>query len=331
MNMGRTATTNTGRTATTTDQAMFLTASAVLFPLFSKIGIGYLIRRLVKLSDATVAQMNNIIFRVFLPILLFVNIYQSDFSTITSFSFLLFSLAVLLAIFVLLLLLVPRFERENPRRGVLVQGISRSNFIFFGLPMAEVLYGGASKGVASLLVGVLVPVLNVISVIALEYFRGNKPNLKKISVSVARNPILIGGALGFLFVSLRIELPALVEELLVDISAIATPLALILLGCSVTFKSVHQNRKALFFAVTSRLLVVPAIGVGLALFFGFRDLELILLMAFFASPTAVSSFTMAQQMGGDSELAAQIIVFTTTLSLFSLFGWITLLMGFGFF
>jgi len=325
--MGRTATTTT----TTTDPAMFLTAFAVLFPLFSKIAVGSLIRHLIPLSDQAVSQMNTIIFRVFLPALLFVNIYQSDFASITSLSFLLFSLAVLLAIFILLMLLVPHFETENPRRGVLVQGISRSNFIFFGLPMAQTLYGGTSKGAASLLVGVLVPVLNVISVIALEYFRGNKPEVKKIAAGVARNPILIGGVAGLLCVSLKIELPSLIEQLLVDISEIATPLALILLGCSVTFSSVHQNRRALIVAVASRLLVVPAIGVGLALLFGFRGLELILLMALFASPTAVSSYTMAEQMGGDSQLAAQIIVLTTTLSLFSLFGWITLLMGLGFF
>jgi predicted permease len=275
--------------------------------------------------------MNTIIFRIFLPALLFVNIYQSDFASISSFGFLLFSLAVLLTIFTLLLLLIPLVEGENPRRGVLVQGISRSNFIFFGLPMAGSLYGGTSRGVASLLVGVLVPVLNVISVIALEYFRGNRPDVKKIFKSVAVNPILIGGALGLLFAVLGITLPSPVEHFLVDISEIATPLALILLGCSVTFTSVKENRRALLFAVAGRLLIVPAFGVGLALLFGFRDLELILLMALFASPTAVSSFTMAEQMGGDSALAAQIVVFTTTLSLFSLFGWITLLMGLGFF
>jgi len=310
---------------------IFLTALAVLFPLFSKIGLGWLIRRVIPLSDETISQMNTIIFRIFLPALLFVNIYQSDFASISSFGFLLFSLAVLLTIFTLLLLLIPLVEGENPRRGVLVQGISRSNFIFFGLPMAGSLYGGTSRGVASLLVGVLVPVLNVISVIALEYFRGNRPDVKKIFKSVAVNPILIGGALGLLFAVLGITLPSPVEHFLVDISEIATPLALILLGCSVTFTSVKENRRALLFAVAGRLLIVPAFGVGLALLFGFRDLELILLMALFASPTAVSSFTMAEQMGGDSALAAQIVVFTTTLSLFSLFGWITLLMGLGFF
>ncbi len=309
---------------------IFATTVTVLFPLFSKIGVGYLIRRLIPLSERSVTEMNAIIFRVFLPALLFVNIYQSDFGSIASFDLMLFSLVVLITIFVLLLIIVPRFEGQNSRRGVLVQGISRSNFIFFGLPMAQTLYGGTSKAVASLLVGVLVPVLNVISVIALEYFRGNKPNVKKIATSVATNPILIGGALGLACTVSGITLPRLVEGLLVEISEIATPLALILLGTSVTFSSVRQNRRVLAIAVVSRLLVVPMIGVGFALLFGFRSLELILLMALFASPTAVSSFTMAQQMGGDSALAAQIVVFTTVMSLFTLFGWISALMALSF-
>ncbi|NMA22724.1 MAG: AEC family transporter [Spirochaetales bacterium] len=310
---------------------VFITALGVLFPLFAKIAIGMVVRKGGFLGDRTITEMNNFVFRILLPSLLFVNIYQSDFESITSFDFLFFSLVVLVGLFTLALVIIPKMEKANPRRGVLVQGISRSNFIFFGLPMAQTLYGGASKGIASLLVGVLVPILNVISVFALEYFRGSRPNFVKILKSIALNPILIGGSLGLITVSLGITLPPLLENLLVDISSIATPLALILLGCSVTFSSMKENRKALAIAVSGRLIIIPAIGVGLALLFGFRDLELILLMALFASPTAVSSFTMAQQMGGDSELAAQIVVLTTTLSLFTLFGWISALMGLGFF
>jgi len=83
--------------------------------------------------------------------------------------------------------------------------------------------------------------------------------------------------------------------------------------------------------VLARLVIVPAIGITIAILSGCRDLELILLMAMYASPAAVSSYTMAQQMDGDAELAGQIVVFTTALSLLSLFFWISLLMALGYF
>ena len=128
-----------------------------------------------------------------------------------------------------------------------------------------------------------------------------------------------------------IKLPQSLEGVVFEIADIATPLALVILGASVTFSSVRTNQKPLVLGVLNRLVIVPAIGITAAILFGFRGLELILLMAMYASPTAVSSYTMAQQMNGDAELAGQIVVFTTALSLLSLFLWISLLMALGFF
>ncbi|MDX9824143.1 MAG: AEC family transporter, partial [Sphaerochaeta sp.] len=64
--------------------------------------------------------------------------------------------------------------------------------------MAATLYGGTSAGIASLMVGIVVPMINMLSVIILEYFRGNKPDLKNILKGIVLNPIVIGGALGLL-------------------------------------------------------------------------------------------------------------------------------------
>lgn len=145
------------------------------------------------------------------------------------------------------------------------------------------------------------------------------------------NPILIGGFLGLVCSLTSVRLPLAMERVLIEIADIATPLALIILGASVTFTSVKANRKSLILAVAGKLLIVPAVGVTISILAGFRGLELILLMSMFASPAAVSSYTMAQQMDGDADLAGQIVVFTTAFSLFTLFFWITSLMGLGYF
>lgn len=197
--------------------------------------------------------------------------------------------------------------------------------------MAATLYGGTSAGIASLMVGIVVPMINMLSVIILEYFRGNKPDLKNILKGIVLNPIVIGGALGLLCAIVGIKLPPSLEGVIFEIADIATPLALVILGASVTFSSVKVNRKPLIIGILNRLVVVPAVGITIAILVGYRDLELILLMAMYASPAAVSSYTMAQQMDGDAELVGQIVVFTTALSLLSLFFWISLLMALGYF
>ncbi|MDD3928478.1 MAG: AEC family transporter [Sphaerochaeta sp.] len=310
---------------------IFSTAFSVLFPLFAKIALGFGIRNAGLLSESTLRQVNNLIFRIFIPTLLFTNIYQTDFSTITSFRLLWFSVLSILVMNAFFMVFIPMIEPENRKRGVMVQGICRSNFIFFGMPMAVALFGGASAGLASLMVGVVVPMVNVTSVVALEYFRKKTPNVGMIIKGILLNPIVIGGLLGLAFSLASIRLPVIVERFLVEIAGIATPLALIILGSSVTFTSVKANRKSLILAVAGKLLIVPAVGVTLSILAGFRGLELILLMSMFASPAAVSSYTMAQQMDGDADLAGQIVVFTTAFSLFTLFFWITTLMALGYF
>lgn len=309
---------------------IFLTAFSVLFPLFAKMVLGYAIRSVKLLNDDSLREMNNVVFRVFLPTLLFSNIYKTDFSTISSFNLLWYAVLSLLVMVSFYLLIIPHLEQDNKKRGVLVQGICRSNFIFFGMPMAATIYGGTSAGIASLMVGIVVPLINVLSVVTLEYFRGTRPSVKKILRGIVLNPIVIGGVLGLICTITNTKLPKSIEEFIFEIADIATPLALVILGASVTFSSVKVNRRPLVIGVLNRLVVVPAIGITIAILVGFRGLELILLMAMYASPAAVSSYTMAQQMDGDAELAGQIVVFTTVLSLITLFLWISLLMAMGF-
>ncbi|MGE0073772.1 MAG: AEC family transporter [Sphaerochaetaceae bacterium] len=309
---------------------IFLTAFSVLFPLFGKIIIGYSLRRFNFLSEKTLREMNNVIFRVFLPTLLFSNIYKTDFTKITSFGLLGYSVLAILTMFVFYMVTIPRLIDDNRKRGVLVQGICRSNFIFFGMPMAATLYGGASAGIASLMVGVVVPLVNITSVIALEYFRGNTPDYPKILKGIILNPIILGGILGMGFALSGTKLPKFIEGLIFEVADIATPLALIILGGSVTFTSARANVKPLVIGVLNRLVIVPAVGLAISILVGYRGLELVLLLSMFASPAAVSSYTMAQQMNGDGELAGQIVVFTTAISLITLFFWISGLMLLGF-
>ena len=274
----------------------------VVMPLFLMMALGYCIR-LLKLGDeATFKKMNNIVFRVFLPILLFHNVISTDLSTAFNGPLLLTAVCFVIAEFALCMIFVPLLEKENRRRGVLVQGIMRSNFVIFGLPVLVSLCGeNSNTGAVSL---VVVPMFNAFSVIALEVYRGGKLNFWKIAKSVASNPLILSSLLGIVLLALGVQLPEVIEKPLSDLADVATPLALVILGAEFSFRQVKSCLRQLVLGVTGRLIVMPLIFLTIAILLGFRGEELIALMVMLAAPPAVSSFTMAQQMAARFSSAA---------------------------
>ncbi|MFA7671952.1 MAG: AEC family transporter [Sphaerochaetaceae bacterium] len=310
---------------------VFYTAFSVLFPLFGKIALGYTFRHFGLVKEETLFEINNIIFRVLLPTLVFINIYQTDFSSVTSYSLLWYAALSIMVIFVFFMVTIPLFVKKNSKRGVLIQAITRSNFIFFGMPMALALYGKESTGLVTLLIAILTPLFNINSIIALELFKDEKTHHLKIIKNIVTNPIIIGGVLGLLFPLLNIKLPIFFEKFLADIASITTTLALIVLGAYVTYSSVKENFSLLLTGLLFRLIIVPFVGITISILLGFRGLELVLLLSIFATPTAVNSFALAQKLKGDVDLAGQLVVFSTTFSLITLFFWISSLMALGYF
>ena len=129
-------------------------------------------------------------------------------------------------------------------------------------------------------------------------------------------------------ITIGIKLPTFIEATIKDVSKIATPLSLILLGASFSFSNVKKYLKETIIAAVGKLVLVPLVFLAISYAFGFRDISLLSLMIMFAAPTAVSSFQMAKQMDGDGDLAGQIVVFTSAFSIVTVFGWIFLLKQF---
>lgn len=298
----------------------------VVLPLFLMMALGYFIKRIKLVDDQALSSMNNVVFRVFLPILLFYNVATTDLTTAFNGKLIAIAMAFVVAEFVLCMIVVPLIEKDNSRRGVLIQGIMRSNFVIFGLPVLTSLYGDQGNiGAVSLVIAVVVPMFNAFSVIALEMYRGAKLNFLKILKSVATNPFIISSALGLLLLALGWKLPTVLDSTIGSLAKVGTPLALVILGAEFDFGSVKGRLKPLIIGVSGRLVVMPLIFLTIAVLLGFRGEELIALMVMLAAPPAVSSFTMAQQMDGDSELAGGLVVFGSLFAVLTIFLWIFVL------
>ena len=297
----------------------------VVLPLFITMSLGYFLKYLNMFDNNTLDTMNNITFKSFLPMLLFYNIYKTDLQGVFNLKLMIFSATCVIALYLILYLIVPLIEKDNKKRGALLQGLFRSNFVIFGLPITESLFGSEKVGVAALLIAVIVPLFNILSVIALETFRGGKPDFRKISIGIIKNPLIIASCLGILTLLLKIKIPTAIEKTISDVSKIATPLSLILLGASFKFDNIKKYLKQTTIAVVGKTILTPCIILPICIMFGYRGVELSTLMIIFAAPTAISSFTMAQQMDSDSDLAGQIVVFTSAFCVVTVFMWIFIL------
>ena len=291
----------------------------IVLPLFLLMAVGYVIKLTGLMNETSVKQTNKVIFKIFLPLLVFCNIYNTELSESFDSHLLLYAVAGVAIQFVLSLCLAVLTEKENSRRGVMLQGMFRSNFVLFGIPISTALFGETAAGLASILIAVIIPMYNVLAVVSLEIFNGKRPNVWKILVGIITNPLIIASAVGILFVALRIPLPTPIYDTVSDLGSIATPLAFVILGASFSFGDVGRYVKELFVVLSTKLLVFPALFLGIALLLGFRGAPLAVLLTVFGAPIAVSSFTMAQQMGGDDKLAGQLVVFSSILSIGTMF------------
>ena len=312
----------------------FIFAINAVSPILLMVVIGYILKRLGLLPADIAKAINKLVFRVFLPVMLFNNIYKiSDLGSFRA-GYIIYSVVAVIILFALCLAFVVMFTKDPKKRASLLQGSFRANYALIGIPLAEALFGTEGVAVASILSAFTIPTFNILAVISLSIFRdGNeKPNVKKILIGIAKNPLIQGVAAGAvalliraLFVKVGIEFrltdiePA--YKVITWLTNLASPLSLLVLGAQFEFSAVAALKREIISGVVIRNLIVPTLGLGVAYIF-FKDFggaEFASLVAVFATPIAVSSVPMAQEMDADVTLSGQLVVWSTVFSAFSVF------------
>lgn len=317
-----------------------ISVNAVL-PLIICMAAGYLFRRTKLVDEGFCRKCNTFCFKTFLPLMIFMNVYNSDLESAVQPGAFLFAAAAVLVIFAAAFLIIPRIVKKGSvdsagspvsaasRQAVLIQCIFRSNFVIFGYQVVANVYGAGEAAVASVMAAIVVPLYNVLAVITLEYFTNSKNGLRPVILGIIKNPLIIGAVAALLFKLSGLTLPAPLYTGLSDMAGMATPLALVVLGGTFHFDALRRNAGALAIGTLGKIVVPPLIMVPIAAALGFRDANLLSLVIVFASPAAVNSYTMAAAYGHDPELAGQLVVVTSVLSMVSVFGWIFLLRTLG--
>ena len=295
-----------------------LMATKVVLPMAMMVGIGVLFRIFNLADGPTMKKVDSMIFKVFMPMVSFYNIYKTDFTQFGDVSYILYGVAVVMVLFLFAMFVVPKFVTPGPTAASYGQAIFRSNYLIFGAAVAESIYGAGNFGLVTLLGSVAVPLFNAQAAVLLETARHGAADIKKLLLAIAKNPTVIATVAGLAINFSGMILPELVLEVVQDLAGLTTPLSFLSIGVTLSLGLVAK-KAYLFSAVALRLVIIPAIFVPLGVLLGFRGQELCALMILFAAPTAVSSYPMAVAMDADGDFAAQMVAYTTVLCLPTIF------------
>ena len=306
----------------------FIVAVKAIIPLFLLIGMGIFVRWRKMLTDTELKHVNAMIFRVFFFCMMFYNMYTTTIATALRPRLLAFTVAGLFIMLMLSAVVVCTVEKDNRSRGAMLQALFRSNFVLLGLPLVENIFGQEALAVPTMMIAVVSPIYNSVSVFFLESFRGEG---RFSLLEVLQNPMIIGAILGAFFMITGITVPEPVLKPIRQIASCTSPVALLILGASFQFGTISEEKRNLIIVVVGRLIVIPALVLGTAYYMGFRGVDFVTLLCIFATPCAVASFAMAQQLGSNAELAGNSVVLTSAFSSVTLFFWVMLFQVLGVF
>ena len=281
-------------------------------PIFLILMLGVYLRRIGILTDAFVEAGSRLVFNVTLPALLFISVSKTHISESANFALIGLGAAITLVTYLLLEIFAYFSVKPAEDRGVVVQGAFRSNMGIIGLAYCANAYGEAGVAAASLYLGLITILFNILSVITLsrslhKQGQGIMPILK----GIAKNPLIIGILLALPVSYLQLKIPEVVLKSGEYFAQMTLPLALLCTGASLSFKSMRQDMRNTVSASLGKLIFIPIIFTLGGIWVGFSGINLgvLALMAF--APTAAASYVMVRAMGGNSVLAANIIAVTT--------------------
>lgn len=309
----------------------FIICLNAVIPLVLYLIVGMLIRKCGILTEKDVRKFNKMVFIALYPPLMFENLYSADISEAFNVGLIVYACIFVLVVCVVAWTIISHMNVPDKTRGAMIQAIYRSNFVLMGLPVAENIFGRGNVSVTAALIMFVVPLYNFLAVITLEYFRGGRADLKDVARKVLTNPIILGAVAAIIAIVFHIHVPLAVNQAISGMCNSTTPMAMILLGASFNLNSVKTDRRNLIIVLLGKLVIVPAAGLAIATILGIRGVALVSLIVMMAAPPAVASYTMAEAMDSDGELAGNAVIFATPLSCFTLFLWLFLFKSLGMF
>lgn len=296
-------------------------------PIFLLMVLGVFFKKTGLFQENMINGINQFVFKVTLPILLFGDLAKQDFAKAWNGKFVAFCFVVTL-VSISLVALMSMALKDKSQRGEFIQGAYRSSAAVLGIAFITNIYG--NSGMAPLMIIGSVPLYNIMAVVVLSFTNpdqgGMSPALiKKTLKGIVTNPIIIGILSGALWSVLRIPMPTILAKTVSNLGGLTTPLGLMAMGASFQWSEAKSGMGPAFVASFMKLIGLCMLFLPVAVLLGFREAELIAILVMLGSSTTVSSYVMARNMGHSGVLSSSIVAITTLGSAFSLTFWLYVL------
>lgn len=288
---------------------------SITMPIFFILALGAMLYRIKIINDNFIDTASKLVFNVTLPALLFISISKTSINSDTDLSLALYAMFAVTVTYFLLEYFFSFLMANKADRAVAVQGAFRSNMGIIGLAYCVNAYGNDVFTVASIYLGGVTVLFNVLSVISLSRALGKDTNAIAIIKGILKNPLIIAIVAAFVASGTGISLPPTLLQAGDYFAQMTLPLALLCAGASLQFSSMRSGMMGTLFATIGKLIFIPIMLTLGGYLLGYRGMELGVLFLMSSAPTASASYIMVRAMNGNSALAANIIVLTTLLSL----------------
>ncbi len=302
-----------------------------ILPIILLVVLGWILKRFGKLTGAFTETADWLVFKIGLPVMLFLEVAGSSLDDDLDMKLIVFLLIAVTTSFTVMSVLSLFVVKDPKMRGAFIQGSCRSNFAILGVPLAVNMFGEIGGQAIAIAMPFVILMFNGYSVIILSLFSGsrehrlNAETVKGILKSIVTNPLIIGVLLGLPFMIWKIPLVTAASKSLGYLSGLTTPLALLSLGANFKTESLRGRAGYAVLGALNRCVLIPAIALTAASLIGLRGPALGVVLICFGAPTAVSSYIMAKKMDNDHELAAQILLLSTMFCVLTIFAGIFIL------
>lgn len=295
----------------------------VVVPVFLVIAVGHVLMRLGLFSDQFLKESNRLIFNFFLPVLIFNKLSGLDFESVLTVFLVIVVVGSIVVTYIISYLLARFWRLSSPVVATFTSSTFRANLAYIGLPVCYYAFGDHGLAIASVVMALVIPLNNILSVLVFNTCSTGNLNLKIVAGETICNPLVIACLIGAFFAWLHIPVPGFIGSTLGIISGITLPLALLAIGATVNYKKINGNRFLIFSSCLLKLIFHPLTAYLAFAIAGIQDeLGSKIAVILVASPSAALNYLFAAEMKGDPELASSIIVATTTLSIVSYVFWL---------
>jgi predicted permease len=290
---------------------------SITVPIFMVLFLGTFLGKKKLIDQGFIETGSKLVFNITLPALLFINISQASFQQSTNFKLIGAGFIASFIIWAVLELVAKFYIEDNNDRGVVVQGGFRSNMGIFGLAFCFNAYGNEGIVSASLYLAALTILANILSIISLNRASNKDIGIRQTIIGIIKNPLILAIIAALPFSYFEVSMPTMVIHTGEYFANMTLPLALLCIGASLDLKALRTTLKGAGIAFIAKLVFTPLLAVAITMMFGFRGMDLGIVLLMSCAPTAAASYVMVRAMGGNAPLAANIVILTTLGSLFT--------------